>query len=107
MPFRGDRLKLSREKKQLSQREFAELCGFTAFQVSRYENERNEPGAISLETMAQKLEVSADYLLGLSHEPQGEYNPNSLSEEEQQIVDEFRRKGWKGIIRLGAERLED
>lgn len=105
MPFRNDRLRLSREKKNITQRELAQLCRFTEFQVSRYETGKHVPSIATLEIMAQILEVSTDYLLGLSHEPQSIFSETSLSEDEQHIVDEFRNKGWKGVIRLGAERL--
>lgn len=105
MPFRSDRLRLSREKKNITQRELAQLCGFTEFQVSRYETGKHEPAISTLEAMAQQLNVSTDYLLGLSHDPQGIFSETSLSEDEQQLIDEYRKSGWKGVIRLGAEHL--
>jgi transcriptional regulator with XRE-family HTH domain len=91
----------------MPQRELAELCGFTTFQVSKYENGKNEPGAGPLEQMSRHLEVSADYLLGITDDPQGVFTINTLNADEEQIISSFRAQGWKGLIRLIGERLPE
>lgn len=105
MPFRSDRLRESRDKKGLTQRALAQLCGFTEFQVSRYETGKTEPTASSLELIAKHLDVSSDYLLGLSYDPRGQLGDSVLSEEEHTVLETLRREGWPGIFRLGADRI--
>jgi transcriptional regulator with XRE-family HTH domain len=107
MPFRGDRLRLVREAKHLTQRELAQLCGFSEYQVSNFERGIHEPALPTFEKIAQQLEVSTDYLLGFSHEPNGIFALEHLTEDEQVLVDEFREKGGKGVARLSFDRMDE
>lgn len=68
--FRGDRLRLIREQMHLTQPDFEKLFGFGAGMVSRYENGAADPLPNQLVEMSRKLEVSADWLLGLSDNPE-------------------------------------
>lgn len=58
------RLRGLRERKHLSRRTLAELCGLSKNMVSRYENGEAEPTALILIELADRLEVSVDFLLG-------------------------------------------
>lgn len=49
-------------------------------QISRYESGRGEPSATYLARIAQELNVSADYLLGLSDKTHGQLNDTGLSD---------------------------
>ena len=60
-----ERLKLLRIEKKLSQPELAQLVGVSKGMISFWENGINEPTIANLVKLAQILEVSADYLLGL------------------------------------------
>ncbi len=103
--LRGERLRESREQKKLTQRQLAQLCGVTEFQISRYENSKSDISGKMLQIIAQTLDVSADYLLGLSHEPRGKVGDSELSEEEHNVVTTLRRDGWPGLLRMGADRM--
>lgn len=61
----GTRLKEARAGKA-SQQEIAELLNTTQQQVSKYENNIQEIPCRHIITLAQYLNVSTDYLLGLT-----------------------------------------
>lgn len=65
----GKRLKQIRTARGLSQKTIAENAGITAAQVSRYEAGLQSPTEDAIRRIAQFLEVSADYLLGLTDDP--------------------------------------
>ncbi len=99
------RLREIREKKGLTQRELARRCKLGINQINRYENGTSDPISDNLRTIAQELEVSTDYLLGLTDEPQGLMPPGEINSDEREILDIYRRNGWPGVFHLGAERL--
>ncbi|HVO71044.1 MAG TPA: helix-turn-helix transcriptional regulator [Aggregatilineaceae bacterium] len=100
-----DRLREARESKGFSQRELARLCGLGENQIHRYEAGKSDPSATHLKLIADKLEVSTDYLLGLSNEPRGQLVQSDLDNNELEVVEAYRREGWIGIIRLGTDRI--
>lgn len=62
--IRGDRLRLIRKNKGLSQQELADMVGVSKSSISCYENQTRNP---SLETIIDFMHIfgiSADYLLG-------------------------------------------
>jgi transcriptional regulator with XRE-family HTH domain len=105
MPLRTDRLRDSRKKQDISQRDLASLCGFGEYQIYRYENGKSDPSATHLAIMSEKLGVSADYLLGLTAEPHGLISRVDLSAVEYEVVNVLRRNGWRGLIRLVTDQL--
>ncbi|MBQ7913368.1 MAG: helix-turn-helix transcriptional regulator [Clostridia bacterium] len=62
----GETIKTLRLEKKLTQPQLARLVGVSSGMVSIWENNINEPKASYVKALAQVLEVSADYLLGLS-----------------------------------------
>lgn len=64
--FRGDRLLQLRKSMGYSQEELGEILDLSLNQVSKYELGQNKPGGDVIGRMASVLNVSADYLLGLS-----------------------------------------
>ena len=62
----GGRLWKERIIKGFSRRVLGNLCGVTKNTIFNYENEISEPAAAKLKELAEALEVSSDYLLGLS-----------------------------------------
>jgi transcriptional regulator with XRE-family HTH domain len=64
----GKRVKIARIERDISQQELAELTGLRQSHVSLIENDRHNPSATAVRLLAQALDVSADYLLGLSGE---------------------------------------
>lgn len=66
MPMFGDRLKLLRNRKGLSQAEFAKQIGVSKSSVNMYERGEREPNFETLETIADYFNVDLDYLMGKS-----------------------------------------
>ena len=64
----GVRIKEGREAKKLSQKELAEHIDVTPSAVNQYEKGEKTPLAETLLKLAKVLDVSTDYLLGVSPE---------------------------------------
>lgn len=62
----NERLKEIRIKKGLTQEEFAKLLNISSSAISLYESGSREPSLATLVNIANVLDVSTDYLLGLS-----------------------------------------
>jgi transcriptional regulator with XRE-family HTH domain len=101
-----ERFREYRIKRRLTKREMAKRCGFRDMQIHRYEHGISDPSTGSLAIMAKVLDVSTDYLLGLSDNPQGRYGEEKLNDTEQNLLSTYRSEGWTGVIRLGVERVE-
>lgn len=62
----GSRLKKEREQRGWSQIYTAQKLGITNTVLSNYERDYRDPDTATLKKIAELLEVSADYLLGLT-----------------------------------------
>lgn len=62
------RMKRIRCLRNMSQGDLAEKCGMNRVQVSHYECGQRAPGVDRLVDICKALEVSADYLIGLTEE---------------------------------------
>ena len=60
------RLRELRKEKGISQVELGEMLGYGYSAISGYENGRNEPSFTDLIRICEALDVSADYILGIS-----------------------------------------
>lgn len=60
-----ERLKALREDNDLTQSQLAEILGCTRRQYIRYEKGEQEMSVARLQMLCDKLDISADYLLGL------------------------------------------
>jgi transcriptional regulator with XRE-family HTH domain len=58
------KLKLTREKRGLSQSDLARISGLQPSAISHFENGRRSPSFDNLKIIADALSVSLDYLLG-------------------------------------------
>lgn len=59
----GERLRLARKQKDLSQTELGKLAGLHYTNISRYERGTSQPNADALKRLAEALGVSGDYLM--------------------------------------------
>lgn len=64
----GYRISKARRHMNMNQKELAIKANITEGSLSRYENDIREPKAAALTQLAKALEVSTDYLLGISDE---------------------------------------
>lgn len=75
----------------LSQEEFSRLLGFGTGVISRYETGRADPLPNQLVEMGRILQVSVDWLLGLSDDPESPIrNGEKLSPEEMKLLEKYR-----------------
>lgn len=63
-----ERLLLAREKRGLSQKDLSEMIGLKQQQYARYEKGINIMPITHLKKICIALDISADYILGLSKE---------------------------------------
>lgn len=105
MPLRIERLREIRERRGWTQRELARMCGLAENMIYRYEGGKVDPTAANLTLIAEHLGVSADYLLGLASEPEGQYVNNGLNPIERDLLNAYRREGWSGVMHLVAEQI--
>lgn len=104
MVLRGDRLREERERRGLKQSELADLCGVTMFQISRYETGKSEPGSTVLHAIARHLNVSADYLLGLTDYPNG-YHGETLSGDHGRLIEAYEVGDSEAVMELVLARV--
>jgi transcriptional regulator with XRE-family HTH domain len=100
-----ERFREIREKRGLSKRKLSQLTGIAEMQLVRYETGANDPSTEKLKLLASVLGVTSDYLLGVSDNPLGDFSENVLTTDEQELLTAYPREGWKGVFRLGAERM--
>lgn len=68
--FRGDRMKEAREALGYRVRaDYAEASGIDERQIKRYENGEGEPSGILLTVICETLNVSMEWLFGLTNDP--------------------------------------
>ena len=65
----GRRLRRILDQKEITQTQLADAIGCGRKSISGWMNGDNKPGYEYIRSMAQTLDVSADYLLGLYEEP--------------------------------------
>ena len=103
--LQSDRLRIAREQSGLTQHELARICGIGLNQITRYENGVIEPAAVTLGNIAQVLNVSVDYLLGLSDSPQN-LSPDALRPDERKLLEAYIVGDSTAVVALLYERLE-
>jgi transcriptional regulator with XRE-family HTH domain len=102
--LRIDRLKALREARGWSQRELALRCGLGDSQINKYETGMHDPSASYLKLIAEQLEVSTDYLLGLSDHPHSS-GQESLSSTENKLVEAYTFGDTATLLELIAARV--
>lgn len=86
----AERLKIAREHRKHSQASLAELLNVAPQQIYRLETGKHAPSSDTVIFLAQALDVSTDYLLGLSDDMAGRNYPSELNEDERQVLDAMR-----------------
>lgn len=77
----AQRIAAIRKKRKLSQEKLGELAGVSQRSVAFWESGARMPSNAVLTDLAQRLDVSVDYLLGLSDEPKRK-EPAVISDDE-------------------------
>jgi len=101
--MQGNRLRKMREEARLTQDELAEMADLGVIQINRYENGKTEPNGEIIVRLAKALNVSSDYLLGLSDDPTPAFLSGGLNARERAIVSAVRRGERMKAIRIIAD----
>lgn len=89
----GERIRQCRLKLNYSQEELSEIVGTSQRQVSSYETGQNDPTGRVLAALANALNTTADYLLGLTDiEDRPLRSSGDLTDDERQILELYREK---------------
>jgi len=100
MNILGERLKLAREKKELTQIDVRKITGINNKTLSGYENGVSEPDFETAKILADLYEVSFDYLVGRTDNPRGyslqtdtttNDQSKKLPEDAQKSIEDFKR----------------
>ena len=90
------RLKAARELRQMSQSDLAEKAGLPPTSISHFEAGSRKPSFDNLRRIAEKLNVTADYLLGRVEEPTAlagadklHRHAQNLSAEDMELAENF------------------
>ena len=103
MSFRSDRLREVRELRKLSQNDLAELMGTAQTQIYRYESGGVQPTSEMLVKIAQALNVTSDYLLGLEEV----LSESNLSADELEVLTAIRQHRPMQAMGLIAAKFPD
>lgn len=103
MAFRADRLKQRREALGFSQRDLNERLGWKSNYASKYERGESIPSVDNIAKLAQELDTSTDWLLGLTDEHHARLGASELSAEERGIVRAMRSGELSRILLWMAE----
>lgn len=89
--MRADRLKKARQYRDYTQEQLAELANVELHQVWRHENGKTTPDGNIVARYAQALDVSADYLLGISDDLKPNIDTSDLTRAERAVINAWRR----------------
>lgn len=100
--LRGDRLKKLRKELKLTQGELAQLVDSDIRQIVRWEKEAADPSSEVVAALATIFRVSADYLLGLTNEPNPHLIEADLTNEERDLILALRKREGNRAIQAFA-----
>lgn len=96
----GKRMKQRRLQLGISQQDLAAVLQTTQNQIWRYENEKNDPTGEVIVAIAQALDISADWLLGLTEDIKPFQGESDLTDMEREIISIMRQKSLEGQRQL-------
>lgn len=101
--MRVDRLKQRREELGWSQPELARRINSDANTIYRYEKGQNDPSSTVLGQMADALEVTADWLLGLVEDQHSYLVEEALSPSERRLLAAARNGSLRDMLKATLE----
>lgn len=102
----GERLKLLRNRKNLSQIELAQLIGVSKSSLAMYETDKREPGINTLHKLCRNLEVTGDELLGIEVNSQALEKCSDIDPNEKLLLTGYRQLNDNGKQKI-CSHLED
>ena len=58
----------ARQRRDMTAKQLSKVAGINESQISHFETDKREPSAGNIRKLATALDITADYLLGLSNE---------------------------------------
>jgi transcriptional regulator with XRE-family HTH domain len=101
--FDGSRLRALREKRGYSQQDLAEKIDASLQQIWRWEQNKNDPTGDFITRLAQALDTTADFLLGLDDDPTGRRREEDLTPDEMRLLAAYRAGRVYELLRLLGE----
>lgn len=95
----GDRIKLLREKHELTQEQLANKVGISRAALAKYEKNNREPDFKTMKHIAEFFDVSIDYLLGRQQK-------NEIVIDIKEMLEDTKRKATWGGEELDEEQRE-
>ena len=87
------RLKVARKAKKLTQEQLASMLQTTKGTISNYENGHSAPSNEMLVLLSKVLDVTTDYLLGVTDDPKpADYKSAGISEEDYNNLDAYQKE---------------
>ncbi|KYH31891.1 helix-turn-helix domain-containing protein [Neomoorella mulderi] len=91
----GERLKSLREQKELSQEALGKKFHLSQSIIAHYEAGRKQPSQDILQRLADFFNVSVDFLLGRTDDPNPGQHRSTIEEDWPEVTDVLRRCGKK------------
>lgn|GEM_PF-906895 len=98
----GERLRLARERKDMSQMDVYKAIKLNNKSLSRYENNATTPDPETVKTLIQLYDVSADFIMGLSNEMGHASPPSGTSKSKPKIADVLSPKDTELLKKLDS-----
>lgn len=96
----GERLRAIRMEVGHTQQSLAEMINVEPKQIWRWESDKNAPDVYTVVKLAQALNVSSDYLVGLTDDKTpSELDMDKLTAEERSVIAAWRRGDIRNAIR--------
>lgn len=97
----AQRLKMLRNRMKMTQKEFSEKVGFTQATLSAYENSQKKPSLDIIMDIAEKCNVSIDWLCGLSEKMKNNDEPETYAD----IIDLLVKTEKPIYFHVGREKI--
>ena len=102
--MRKERLREWIYKRDHNPGSIAEIMSVSERQIWRWMNGDSDPSSEMVKQLAQLLNVSADFLLGLSDDPSPHMRLDNMTEDERAVVAAMRRGDDKTVMKILASR---
>lgn len=102
--MRKERLRDWIYKRDLNPAALAQQMSVSERQIWRWMNGDSDPASDMVRQLAEILNVSGDFLLGLSDDPSPHLRIDNLTDDERAVVAAMRRGDDKAVMRIMANR---
>ena len=98
----GERIAFLRDNMEMTQTELAEKIGITPMTLAKYTKDLNEPRSSTIMKLAQVLNTTSDYIVGLTNDYSRPHADQTTPEtkREKDLIFKFRELSEKDKIRV-------